>query len=125
MPVEVRVRDQAGKHVLTVKGGRGESRAETELPIPDKTFRSLWKLTRGRRIEKVRYRIPLGKLTVELDVYRGKLRGLITAEVEFKSGRELRKFRPPPWLGRDITGCDEFSNSRLATSARPPAIPSR
>jgi adenylate cyclase len=125
MPVEVRVRDEAGKHVLTVKGGRGESRSEIELPIPDKVFRSLWKLTRGKRIEKVRYRIPLGKLTVELDVYRGKLRGLITAEVEFKSSRQLHGFRPPPWLGRDITGRDEFSNSRLAISARPPTIRSR
>jgi len=24
----------------------------------------------GRRIEKVRYRIPLGKRTIELDIYR-------------------------------------------------------
>jgi adenylate cyclase len=45
----------------------------------------LWRLTVGRRLEKTRYRIPLGRLTIELDVFHGKLRGLIVAEVEFAS----------------------------------------
>lgn len=124
-PVEVRVRDEGGKHVLTVKGGRGASRSEVEVPISGDTFRSLWRLTEGKRISKVRYRIPLGELTIELDVYRGKLRGLRTAEVEFGTGRQLRSFRPPGWLGREVTGRDEFSNSRLATLARPPVVRKR
>jgi adenylate cyclase len=121
-PVEVRVRDEAGKHVITVKGGRGSTRTEVELPIPDDAFRSLWRLTQGKRIDKVRYRIPLDGLTVELDVYRGKLRGLMTSEVEFASAQELRRFRPPEWLGREVTGRDEFSNARLATMDPPPMI---
>jgi adenylate cyclase len=121
-PVEVRVRDEAGKYVITVKAGHGSIRTEVEVPIPDDSFRSLWRLTQGKRIEKVRYRIPLGDLTVELDVYRGKLRGLMTAEVEFDSDRRLRRFQPPEWFGREVTGRDEFSNSRLATMTRPPAL---
>ncbi|MDB5358698.1 MAG: hypothetical protein JWN24_5151 [Phycisphaerales bacterium] len=122
-PVEVRVRDEAGKHVLTVKSGRGSRRTEVELPIPDDAFRSLWRLTQGRRIDKVRYRILLDDdLTVEFDVYRGKLLGLMTAEVEFASARQLRRFRPPQWLGREVTGRDEFSNARLATMDKPPMI---
>jgi CYTH domain-containing protein len=122
MPVEVRVRDEAGKHSLAVKGGRGASRAEVELPIPGKVFRSLWRLTKGKRTEKVRYRIPLSKLIVELDVYLGKLHGLMTGEVEFNSERQLRAFHPPDWLGREITDQPQFSNSRLSILAKPPAI---
>lgn len=124
-PVEVRVRDEDGKHILTVKGGHGASRTEVEVPITDDAFRSLWRLTDGKRIEKMRYRIPLGDVTIELDVYRGKLGGLMTAEVEFDSGRQLRAFRPPEWLGREVTGRDEFGNSRLATLTSPPALRKR
>src|SRR5262245_53416655 len=72
-PVEVRVRDEGNRHLLTIKGGRGRSRSEIEVPIRSHAFRSLWSLTEGKRIEKMRYRIPLGKLTMELDVYHGRL----------------------------------------------------
>jgi adenylate cyclase len=123
-PVEVRVRDQAGKYTLTVKSGQGRSRAEIELPIPAKSSRQLWPLTQGRRVEKVRYRIPLrGGLTVELDVYRGKLRGLMTAEVEFDSLRQLRAFNPPDWFGPEVTARPEFANNHLATRTKPPRPP--
>src|SRR4051794_13625896 len=87
---EIRVRDEKGKHVLTVKSGDGATRQEVEIPISKQAFGSLWPLTQGKRIGKVRYKIPLGKHTLELDVYQGKLRGLVTAEVEFDSDRQLR-----------------------------------
>ena len=120
MPVEVRVRDEDGAYAITVKGGNGASRTELQAPIDADSFRRLWRLTQGKRIEKVRYRIPLGESTVELDVYRGKLRGLMTAEVGFDSGRAMRRFQPPDWLGREITGRPEYANSSLATRDKPP-----
>jgi CYTH domain-containing protein len=118
VPVEVRVRDESGQKVLTVKGGRGANRSETEMPISPAEFRSLWPLTKSARIEKVRYRIPMGKRMIELDVYGGKLRGLKTAEVEFTSDAQLRKFQPPQWFGREVTGQQNFSNSQLAAHGR-------
>lgn len=120
--IEVRVRDEDGKHVLTVKGGIGGTRSETEVSITPAVYRSLWPLTAGKRVEKVRYRIPMGQLIVELDVYRGNLKGLLTAEVEFDSARQSRNFHPPRWLGREVTGRHKFSNSRLATSTAPPTF---
>lgn len=122
IPIEVRVRDEDGTHVLTVKSGIGGCRSETEVSINAAEFRALWPLTVGKRLKKVRYRIPMGKLTVELDVYHGPLKGLLTAEVEFESARQYRNFRPPRWLGHEVTGRDKFSNSRLAASAGPPTL---
>jgi adenylate cyclase len=119
----VRVRDEADAYVITVKGGSGASRTELEVPIDADTFRWLWRLTRVKRIEKVRHHVPIDSLTVELDVYRGKLRGLRTAEVEFDSDRAMLRFRPPEWLGREITGWPEFANSSLATRDKPPPAP--
>ena len=84
--VEVRVRRYGDDAFLTVKSSGGESRVEEEIEIDPHRFASLWPLTEGRRIEKRRYRIPAGDgLTLELDVYHGRLEGLLTAEVEFAS----------------------------------------
>jgi CYTH domain-containing protein len=67
-------------------------------------------------LKKVRYKIPHEGLTIEVDVYRGKLRGLRIAEVEFASAAALRRFVPPAWFGKEVTGYKSFSNSELAAS---------
>jgi hypothetical protein len=77
-----------------------------------------WVLCSGRRIQKVRYTIPYGGLNIAVDVYRGKLRGLATAEVEFPSAAALRRFMPPPWLGREVTGVKAQANAELARHGR-------
>jgi len=83
-------------------------------------FAALWPLTDGRRIEKRRYRIPAGDgLTLELDVYHGRLEGLLTAEVEFGSVDDAAAFVPPDWLGRDVTDDPRYKNKRLATDGLP------
>ena len=117
---EVRIRRIGRRWILTVKRGHGASRWETEVALSSAVARLLWPLTRGLRISKVRYKIPYGALTIELDVYRGAARGLAVAEVEFRTERALRRFTPPDWFGREVTGREEFSNSRLAVTQRPP-----
>ena len=111
---EVRLRRVSKRYVLTVKKGRGKSRLEAEVPIAADSAERLWPLTRGRRIKKVRYNVPYRGLTIELDVYRGNAKGLAVAEVEFKSADELKRFDPPSWFGREVTGRRKFTNSRLA-----------
>jgi adenylate cyclase len=113
---EVRLRRIGKRYVLTVKRGRGESRLEREVPVSPRSARILWPLTRGRRIKKVRYRIPYGGVKIELDVYRDKASGLAVAEVEFGSERALRRFDPPSWFGREVTGRKRLSNSELAVT---------
>ena len=51
---EVRIRKHSRQWVLTVKVGSGEVREEKEVPIPTSHARSLWPLTRGRRVKKTR-----------------------------------------------------------------------
>jgi len=116
---EVRVRQEGKDYFLTVKGGTGEARVEEELRISRKLFASLWPLTRGRRVRKVRYSASHHDGTIEVDVYRRKLKGLVTAEVEFAGAESARAFEPPGWLGREVTDDERFRNRNLALSGLP------
>jgi CYTH domain-containing protein len=113
-PTEVRIRRENRRNVLTIKRGFGETRSEKEIPLSAEHARSLWPLTRGRRVKKVRYRIPYHGLNIELDVYAGNARGLAVAEVELASARASGQFEPPPWFGKEVTGRKRFTNSQLA-----------
>src|SRR5262245_16986754 len=120
--VEVRVRAAGGLCVLTVKGGSGLRRTEVELPLSSDQLEELWPLTEGRRVGKVRHRVPLsGGLTAEVDVFAGHLEGLRVVEVEFPDDEALDAFEPPDWFGDDVTDDGRYSNARLAVAEGPPA----
>jgi adenylate cyclase len=117
---EVRIRRRGEQTTLTVKGGRGRSRAEEELDIDAPRFVRLWELSAGRCLEKTRYELPAEDgLTIELDIYAGRLAGLVTAEVEFASPQAADRFVPPPWFGQEVTDDDRYKNRRLAVDGRP------
>jgi CYTH domain-containing protein len=117
--IEVRVRDQGGTFVLTVKGGHGLERTEVEIEIDAATFDELWNLGVARRIDKTRYRLAAGDHTAEVDVYAGQLAGLVVAEVEFTSRQDAEGFAPPAWFGDELTGDRRWSNAVLATDGLP------
>jgi CYTH domain-containing protein/CHAD domain-containing protein len=120
---EVRLRREEDRHLLTVKRGHGEVREEIELPLNGRVFEALWPLTESRRLSKTRYLVPLEQgLEAEVDVYEGDLAGLATAEVEFGFERQSRDFRPPPWLGEEVTGDRRYSNQSLALAGAPPNL---
>lgn len=106
--VETRLRRKDSKHFLTIKVGRGERRREEEIEIPDTLFNLLWTFTRGMRISNPRYLIPCADLTVEMDVYQGGHRELVTAEIEFKTQKASRHWELPEWFGHEITGRREY-----------------
>jgi adenylate cyclase len=123
---EVRIRRKDGTTtVMTVKTGMGLVRGEEEWEIEPSHFEALWPLTGDRRVVKTRYFIPLGELTVELDVYEGDLDGLVTAEVEFPSEAAALAFEAPPWLGRDVTEDKRYGNRVLAVEGIPTPSASR
>jgi adenylate cyclase len=63
----------------------------------------------------VRYEFPWKKFVIEIDIYRGEHAGLVVAEVEFPNHSSRKKFKPPGWFGREVTGNKRYSNLRLAT----------
>ena len=73
-----------------------------------------WPATKGRRLRKTRYEIPWKNLKIEIDIYHGRNHGLVVAEVEFPNHASCRRFKPPRWFGREITGEKRYSNVRLA-----------
>ena len=112
-----------GKRIAPADGqaGRRRSARGAELPLDARVFEGLWPLTESRRLRKTRYLVPLGEgLEAEVDVYEGDLVGLVTAEVEFGFERQSRDFRPPSWLGEEVTGDRRYSNQSLALEGAPP-----
>jgi adenylate cyclase len=110
----VRLRKKGKTASLTFKVGRGSAREEREIKLSPKQFASLWPATTGRRLRKLRYEIPWRNFLVELDIYRGRNAGLMVAEVEFPNRTAYRKFKPPSWFSREVTGEKRYSNIRLA-----------
>ena len=117
--VSVRIRITTATAVLTVKAGAGRSRTEVEVELPFVEAEELWAHTVGRRIEKVRYEIPVDGGIAELDVYEGELAGLFTVEVEFADEQSADRFRPPAWFGTEVTGDERWTNASLARLGRP------
>ena len=70
----------------------------------------------GNIISKVRYLIPIndGKLTAELDVFKGKFAGMLLVEVEFSSVEQADAFQKPDWFGEDVTYSKIYHNSYLS-----------
>lgn len=116
---EVRVRRKGDKYFQTIKSDGGLTRSEIELEISKEQFDLLWTTTKGRRLKKTRYEIPYEGFTIEMDVYSGKLNGLVVAEVEFVSEVESTLFTPPPWFGQEVTNDRAFRNKTLARRGRP------
>lgn len=119
--VSVRVRITETAAVLTVKAGKGVARTEVETNLGVEQAEALWPHTQGRRIDKVRYRIPLDDLIAEVDVYEAALSGLLTVEVEFSSIERSNAFHPPAWFGLDVTNDERWTNAALSRNGRPPS----
>lgn len=111
---QVRLRQSDGVSWLTVKNGRGQVREETEVQLTADQFDSLWPTTAGRRLRKVRYRVPWRDVTIEIDAYQGANTGIVVAEVEFPTLSACESFQRPDWLGDDISGDPRWSNPGLA-----------
>ena len=115
----VRLRRMDNRYFQTVKGAGHMVRMEREIEITAEQFGELWPATDGRRVAKTRFEMPHNGLTIELDVYRSRLQGLYTAEVEFKSITESETFVPPAWFGAEVTHDHRYKNSYLSMNGNP------
>lgn len=110
----VRVRILNNKAYLTIKGittDEGTSRYEFETEIELNDAENLMKICEPGIIEKVRHIIFYGDKKFEVDVFGGKNKGLVIAEIELNNKDE--KFLKPGWLGEEVTGNIKYYNSNL------------
>lgn len=116
--VQVRLRKGGANHSLTYKrNDGGAARIEREIQLTQEQFDVLWPATEGKRLTKTRYNVPLGDLTVEIDIYSGRQEGLLVAEIEFENEKSAQEFQPPDWLGEDVSHDPRYSNQLLATAS--------
>lgn len=110
--VRVRLRDD--RAYLTIKGPSldgGLSRYEFEQEIPAADAFKLLSLCEPGIVDKVRWLVPVGRHTFEVDEFHGENEGLVVAEVELGSVDE--EFQRPAFLGAEVTGDRKYYNSSL------------
>lgn len=104
-----RLRDHGGRFVFAIKGRGHLARTEAEAAVPAGLFSRYWPATAGRRVEKRRLEVPLGRWTAEFDVFAGH--DLVLAEVEVSREEDLARL---PVLGRDVSADPAYKNVALA-----------
>ena len=108
--VRVRIKDKQG--FFTVKGiTKGDTRTEFEYVIPYTDALELIKLCESPIIDKIRYIVPSGDLSWEIDEFNADLEGLILAEIELPSSET--EYEIPPFIGREVTGDPQYYNSNI------------
>ena len=111
--VRVRIIDDTA--FITVKGvsnASGTSRFEWEKEISVEDAEQLMLLCEPGIIEKYRHYHRLNDHTFEIDEFLGDNLGLIVAEVELQ--KELEVFEAPSYLGKEVTGDQQYYNSNLS-----------
>ena len=113
----VRVRIKKNKGFLTIKGkgnDSGTTRLEWETEIPLVEAEKLLSVCENGVIDKIRYEIPSGKHTYEVDVFAEQNKGLVIAEIELSAENEF--FEKPNWLGKEVTGDNRYYNAYLSNN---------
>lgn len=106
----VRIRIEGSLANINIKSATlGVRRQEYEYSIPlSEAEEMLDTLCEQPQIEKVRYHVPVGKHTWEVDVFSGDNEGLVVAEVELSDEDEV--FERPDWLGDEVSDDTRYYN---------------
>ncbi|WP_374545983.1 CYTH domain-containing protein [Rhodoblastus sp.] len=110
---KVRVRLGQRAAWLTVKTDRaGPSRLEYEYEIPRADAEDmLVHICDDKIFEKTRYQVLHGGNTWQVDVYDGRLSGIVLAEIELQS--ENQAFEIPEWVGQEVTYHPHFHKRHI------------
>ena len=102
---------------LTIKGPGNLSRDEFEYTIPVDDAIAMREMGKGV-IEKVRYHVPFGGHTWDVDYFQKPFDNFWLAEVELKSVEE--PFEKPPWALEEVSYDFRYSNAWLIKHGPPP-----
>ena len=120
VPVVGRIRSIDGSrgrsYLHTLKSGSGLVRHEFERPLSESAFEAAWPSTRGRRLEKTRWRIVEDGVCWEIDRILGL--DIVLLEAEIPTVEAARGIEVPGWLGevveREVTDEPTFTNAEMA-----------
>lgn len=118
--IRVRIRDT--RAFLTIKSSLlrdGIAKFEWEKEIELSDAKELMQICLPGVISKTRYIIPVtgkglrvtGERKWEVDVFHGRLDGLVLAELEL--GAENEAYTRPEWLGEEVTGQPQYYNANM------------
>lgn len=114
--LRIATRDEVAQAWLTLKTSRqGSVRQEIERVVEPGFARRLLGPDKAERlIAKIRYRLPQGDVTWEIDRFLGRHEGLWLAEVELP--HPDHPFHRPDWLGEEVTENPAYRNETLAAA---------
>jgi len=113
----VRLRCKGDNYEITKKEVIDESDAsrqtEQTIALTEQEFRSL-AASSSKSFTKRRYYIEIDGFAAELDVYLGRLTGLVVIDFEFNTEAELDSFKTPPSVLADVTQEEFVAGGYLA-----------
>lgn len=114
----IRIRRAGERACVTIKGPAGRGvRLEFEYPIPvGDAEEMLGRLCARPPVEKTRHAVDHRGQRWVVDVFGGRLAGLVLAEAELEDAAQPLDL--PPWLGREVTGDPAYDNVALAMRTR-------
>lgn len=102
----VRIRKNGETYEITkkqpVKEGDASHQDEQTITLTETEFNELMKLE-GKKVSKIRYYYPYKGRIAEIDVFTGKLRGLVLVDFEFENLTEKDSFVMPEFCLADVT----------------------
>lgn len=115
----LRIRKMGNVFWLTVKEKTTSTSSaihnrEEEFLLDEMKYNHLKSKCDGYMVKKTRYRIPVGNLIAELDIFHGRQEGLKLVEVEFPSTDDADSFIPPDWFGADVSTNPHYYNSYMS-----------
>jgi adenylate cyclase len=118
----VRIRLAGDDAMLTIKGKRVDvSTPEYEYEIPVADARELIEMSVTPRVRKTRHYVRDVKGHVwEVDVFKGINRGLVMAEIELSSAKQIVTL--PTWIGTEVSHDERYVNTYLAEHKVPRSL---
>jgi CYTH domain-containing protein len=101
----LRIRQKGSKYEITKKAPTGSdfsTHTELTIPLEQDEYMALQKSSQ-RTVEKDRYSMVDDSQTIEVDVFTGKLAGLVLIDFEFTSEEAMRGFVAPEFCLADVT----------------------
>jgi CYTH domain-containing protein len=106
-----RIRLKGDRGFITLKFGESAFvRSEFEYEIPLVEAEALLRQC-SKVLSKTRFEVMVDSHVWEIDVFHGKLQGLIVAEIELS--REDESFVLPDWVGNEVTADKSYLNVNL------------